>query len=34
MNPERVPEKNKYGLLTISFKNIQLNNYKGKNLQF
>jgi hypothetical protein len=34
MNPRGMPERNRYGLPAISFRTIQLNDYKGTNLQF
>jgi hypothetical protein len=35
MNPRGRPERNRYGLPAIFFfRNIQLNDYKGTNMQF
>jgi hypothetical protein len=34
MNPRGTPERNRYCLPAISFRTIQLNDYKGTNLQF
>jgi hypothetical protein len=34
MNPKGTLERNRYSLPAISFRTIQLNDYKGTNLQF